>query len=56
MEILKTRSDAWGQQVLEGANLELVVVFALAGAVMIVLHAVISAWLGRRRSSDPTDE
>jgi len=48
MEILKTRSNAWGQQVLEGMNLELVVLFIAAGIVLILLHAVVAAWLKRR--------
>lgn len=53
MEILETRSNAWGQEVLEGVNLELVTIFFVAGAVLIVLHAVISAW--RKRNGTPTD-
>lgn len=56
MDILKTRSNAWGQEVLEGANLELISVFVVAGAVLIILHAAASAWLGRKRGSSPADE
>jgi hypothetical protein len=53
VEILETRSNAWGQEVLEGVNLELVTIFFMAGAVLIVLHAVISAW--RKRSGSAAD-
>ena len=56
MEILKTRSDAWGQQVLEGANLELVTLFIVAAAVLIILHAAAVAWLKHRRSKGSVDE
>jgi hypothetical protein len=48
MQILNFRSNAWGQQVLEGANLHLVVVFLAAGVVLIVVHALVSTWLKRR--------
>ena len=48
MQILNTRSNAWGQQVLEGANLHLVILFLIAGVVLIIAHALVSAWLKRR--------
>ena len=48
MPILNTRSNAWGQQVLEGANLHLVIAFLAAGVVLIVAHALVSSWLKRR--------
>jgi hypothetical protein len=48
MQILNFRSNAWGQKVLEGANLDLVVLFLVAGLVLIVTHALVSAWLKRR--------
>lgn len=48
IEFLRMKSDAWGQTVLEGANLDLVVIFFAAGAVLIILHAVAAAWLKRR--------
>jgi hypothetical protein len=48
MQILNFRSNAWGQQVLEGANLHLVIVFLAAGVVLIVVHALVSTWLKRR--------
>ena len=49
MELLRTRSNAWGQEVLDGANLELVVWFAAAGVILIVVHAIAVAW-GRRKA------
>lgn len=51
MDWLRTRTDAWGQQVLEGANLELVGWFALAGVVLIVAHMIVAFWLRRRGRS-----
>ena len=56
MEIIKTKSNAWGQQVLEGANLELVTLFVVAGIVLIVAHAVLTAWLRRRRNNAPGND
>lgn len=49
MELLRLRSDAWGQEVLDGANLELVSWFVVAGVVLIVLHAFVAARTKRRR-------
>ena len=49
MDWLRTRSNAWGQEVLQGANLELVGWFALAGAILIVLHMAFAWWSGRQR-------
>ena len=40
MEILRYKSDAWGQRVLEGASWDLIWVFAAAAVVFIVCHAV----------------
>ena len=50
MDWLRTRSNAWGQEVLEGANLDLVGWFVLAGVVLIVLHLAF-AWWSRRRGN-----
>ena len=35
-------------QILEGANLHLVILFLIAGVALIVAHALVSAWLKRR--------
>jgi len=40
MEILRYKSDAWGQRILEGASWELIWVFAAAAAIFIVFHAI----------------
>ena len=49
MELLRTRSTAWGQEVLEGANLDLVGWFGLAGVILIVLHMSYAYWSARQR-------
>ena len=48
MELIETRSNAWGQEVPEGANLDLVAWCALAGLLLIVGHAAVKAWSRRR--------
>ena len=40
MEILRYKSDAWGQRVVEGASWDLIWVFVGAAIVFIVFHAV----------------
>ncbi len=40
MEIVRYKSDAWGQRILEGASWDLIWVFAAAAVVFIVCHAV----------------
>jgi hypothetical protein len=40
MEILRYKSDAWGQRVLEGASWDLIWVFVAAGLAFIVFHAI----------------
>lgn len=40
MELLRYKSDAWGQRVLEGASWDLIWVFVAAGIVFIVFHAI----------------
>ena len=40
MEILRYKSDAWGQRVLEGASWDLIWVFAAAALAFIVFHAI----------------
>jgi len=53
MEILRYRSDAWGQRVLEGASWDLIWVFAAAALVFIVFHAVYTL---RKLKQRPDDE
>ena len=40
MEILRYKSDAWGQRILEGASWDLIWVFAAAAVIFIVFHAI----------------
>ncbi len=41
--------DVWGREVLQGMSWDLLPVFFFAGLAFIVLHAVYSALLSRRR-------
>ena len=40
MDILRYKTDAWGQRVLEGASWDLIWVFAAAAAAFIMFHAI----------------
>ncbi len=40
MEILRYKSDAWGQRILEGASWDLIWIFAAAAVIFIVFHAI----------------
>ena len=40
MEILRYKSDAWGQRILDGVSWDLLWMFAAAGLVFIVGHAI----------------
>ena len=40
MEILRYKSDAWGQRILEGASWDLIWFFVAAAVVFIVFHAI----------------
>ena len=40
MDILRYRSDAWGQRILDGVSFDLIWVFAGAAVLFIVFHAV----------------
>jgi len=40
MEILRYKTDAWGQRVLEGASWDLIWLFAGAALAFIVFHAI----------------
>jgi hypothetical protein len=56
MDILRYRSDAWGQQVLEGVSWDLVWVFIAAGFGFIVIHAVYASWRNRLRNRDAAEK
>ncbi len=53
MEILRYKSDAWGQRVLEGASWDLIWVFAAAAIAFIVFHAI---YTHRKLKQRPDDE
>lgn len=40
LEVLRYKTDAWGQRVLEGASWDLLWVFAAAAVIFIVFHAI----------------
>jgi hypothetical protein len=40
MEVLRYKTDAWGQRVLEGASWELIWLFVAGAVVFIVFHAI----------------
>ena len=50
MDILRYKSNAWGQQVLEGVSWDLVWIFAVAGLVSIVVHVLYLGWRKKLRS------
>lgn len=53
MEILRYKTDAWGQRVLEGASWDLIWVFAAAAVVFIVFHALYTRRkLEKRQNND----
>jgi hypothetical protein len=52
MEILRYKSDAWGQRVLEGASWDLIWVFVAAAVVFIIFHAVYTHRKLKRRQND----
>ncbi len=52
LEVLRYKSDAWGQRVLEGASWDLLWVFAAAAAVFIVFHAVYTYRKLKQRQTD----
>ncbi len=53
MEVLRYKSDAWGQRILEGASWDLIWVFAAAAIAFIVFHAV---YTHRKLKQRPDDE
>ena len=52
MEVLRYKTDAWGQRVLEGASWDLLWVFAAAAVVFIVFHAVYTHRKLKQRHDD----
>lgn len=52
MEILRYKTDAWGQTVLEGASWDLIWFFAAAALVFIVFHAVYTHTKLKNRPND----
>lgn len=56
MEFLRYRSNAWGQQVLDGVSLDLAWTFVVAGFVFIVVHVVYTSWRGKLRKRSAVDE
>ena len=56
MEILRHRTNAWGQQVLEGVSWELTGVFVVAGLILVFLHAIYVIWRRKIRSKHVADK
>lgn len=53
MEILRYKSDAWGQRILQGASWDLIWVFVAAAILFIVFHAVYTRRkLGKRQDNE----
>ncbi len=52
MEILRYKSDAWGQRILEGASWDLIWVFAAAAVIFIAFHAIYTHRKLTRRQND----
>ncbi len=52
MEILRYKSDVWGQTILEGSSWDLIWVFAAAAVIFIVFHAIYTHRKLMRRQSD----
>lgn len=53
MEILRYKTDAWGQRVLEGASWDLIWVFAAAALAFIIFHAI---YTHRKRNGRENDD
>jgi hypothetical protein len=50
MEFLEYKSNAWGQQVLQGVSWDLLWLFVVAGGTIVVVHATYVAWRRRVQS------
>lgn len=51
MELLEYKSNAWGQQVLQGVSWDLLWLFVAAGGMVVVVHAAYVAWCKRVQSA-----
>jgi len=56
MEILRYKTDAWGQRVLEGASWDLVWLFVGGAIVFIVFHAIYTHRKLKLMRQDDADE
>jgi len=59
MEFLKYKSNAWGQQVLEGVSWDLIWLFVAAGLMVVIVHAGYVAWKKRliaKQTGQPSSE
>ena len=56
MDILRYKSDAWGQRILDGVSWDLISVFVVAALVFIVVHAVYTHWKLRDRKDQERRE
>ena len=52
MELLRYKSDAWGQRVLEGASWDLLGLFVAVAIAFIVIHAVYTHRKLKQRQND----
>jgi len=52
LELLRYKTDAWGQRVLEGASWDLLGLFVAAAVVFIVIHAVYTHRKLKQRQND----
>ena len=52
MDILRYKSDAWGQRILDGVSWDLIGVFVAAAIVFIVFHAIYTRRKLTRRQDD----
>ena len=53
MDVLRYRSDAWGQRILDGVSWDLIWVFAGAALVFVVVHAI---YTHRKLARRPDEE
>jgi len=56
MEFLRYRSNAWGQQVLEGVSWDFIWVFVAASLAFIVFHAVYARWRNKPRKENVPED
>lgn len=56
MDFLRYRSNAWGQQVLDGVSWELLWAFIVAGFAVVAVHAAYARWRSKLRKRNAVDE